>query len=47
MSEGKVGVSVTLPMQMLHRIDRDRGLVPRSVFIVSLVEKAYKQEGRS
>lgn len=37
-------VGVSLPIELLEKIDKDRGRVPRSVWIVELLEKALLQE---
>ena len=34
-------VTITMPKTMVERIDNERNDVPRSVFILRLVEKAY------
>jgi metal-responsive CopG/Arc/MetJ family transcriptional regulator len=35
----KVPVGVSLPESMIQEIDQERGLVPRSAYIVMLLEK--------
>jgi hypothetical protein len=45
MSETRVGVSMTLPISIVERIDADRGGVPRSRFFERLVEQAYAKQG--
>jgi len=37
-------MGVSLPKQLVERIDKDRGDVPRSRFLVRLVEHAYNQK---
>ena len=37
-------VGVSLPVELLEKIDRDRGKVSRSVWIVELLKKAFLQE---
>jgi metal-responsive CopG/Arc/MetJ family transcriptional regulator len=36
-------VGVSLPESLLERIDKDRGKIPRSVWIVDLLQKALEQ----
>lgn len=40
-------VGVSLPIELLEKIDKDRGKVSRSVWIVELLKKALLQETRS
>ena len=35
-------LGISLPQEILLRIDRDRGDIPRSKFLVRLIEIAYK-----
>ena len=35
-------LGISLPQEILLRIDKDRGLIPRSTFLVKLIELAYK-----
>ena len=35
-------LGISLPNEVLLRIDRDRGDIPRSKFLVKLIELAYK-----
>ena len=35
-------LGISLPNDVLLRIDKDRGLIPRSRFLVKLIEIAYK-----
>ncbi|ALI35563.1 hypothetical protein NMY3_01359 [Candidatus Nitrosocosmicus oleophilus] len=37
-------ISFTIPSELLRKIDSDRGDVPRSRFIIRLLEKAFKAE---
>ncbi|MEM4497361.1 MAG: ribbon-helix-helix domain-containing protein [Nitrososphaerota archaeon] len=39
-------VTITLPQELIHEIDKRRGLIPRSRFIRVLVEKALEIESR-
>ena len=34
-------LGISLPQEILLRIDKDRGLIPRSTFLVKLIELAY------
>jgi hypothetical protein len=34
-------LGISLPQEILLRIDRDRGDIPRSKFLVKLIELAY------
>ena len=34
-------LGISLPNEVLLRIDKDRGLIPRSRFLVKLIELAY------
>jgi len=36
-------VGISLPESLLERIDKDRGKIPRSVWIVDLLQKALEQ----
>jgi len=36
-------VGVSLPETLLERVDKDRGKIPRSVWIVDLLQKALEQ----
>lgn len=38
-------VTLSLPDKVVQDIDQDRGDVPRSRFVMRLIEKAYKQRG--
>jgi metal-responsive CopG/Arc/MetJ family transcriptional regulator len=38
-SDHRVPVGVSLPESMIQEIDQERGLVPRSAYIVMLLEK--------
>ncbi len=40
-------ISFTIPSELLRKIDNDRGDVPRSRFIMRLLEKAFKSESIS
>ena len=40
----KEPLCVTLPIQLIKRIDNDRGDVSRSRFVLRLLEKAYDQD---
>ena len=35
-------VGISLRRDFLRRIDKDRGLIPRSTFLQNLLEQAYK-----
>lgn len=37
-------MGVSLPKQLVERIDKDRGDVPRSRFLVRLLEHVYNQK---
>ena len=37
-------ITLTLPNQLVQKIDSDRGDVNRSRFVLRLLEKAYAQE---
>lgn len=39
-------VTITLPQELIHEIDKRRGLIPRSRFIRVLIEKALEIESR-
>jgi metal-responsive CopG/Arc/MetJ family transcriptional regulator len=39
----KVPVGVSLPQSMIQQIDRERGLAPRSAYILKLLEKAISR----
>ncbi len=43
----KVPVGLSLPKELLARIDIDRGKVPRSVWIVDLLKKALEEPKES
>jgi hypothetical protein len=34
-------LGISLPQEILLRIDKDRGPIPRSTFLVKLIELAY------
>ena len=38
-------VSISIPKALLNRVERERGDVPRSVFIYRLVEKGLEKDG--
>lgn len=40
----KVPVGICIPMDLLEKIDRERGDKSRSEFVVQLIEKALKKE---
>ena len=40
-------VSVSFPRELVEKIDNDRGLIPRSRFLATLVEKAYNKNKAS
>ncbi|MGI0015446.1 MAG: hypothetical protein ACREBU_18670 [Nitrososphaera sp.] len=39
-----ITVGVSLPLEVVKRLDQDRGDVPRSRFLQRLVERAYKED---
>ena len=42
MTTSKIGV--TLDTTLLQRLDKDRGLVPRSRYLAKIIEDAYKEK---
>jgi hypothetical protein len=44
MVNNTMSVGISLPEQILKKIDKDRGDVPRSRFLLRLVEHAYDAE---
>jgi metal-responsive CopG/Arc/MetJ family transcriptional regulator len=43
MVSNAMSVGISLPEQIVEKIDRDRGDVSRSRFLLRLVEHAYKE----
>jgi len=41
MVNNAISVGISLPEQIIEKIDKDRGDVPRSRFLLRLVEHAY------
>lgn len=39
-----VNVTLTFPESIINKIDKERGLINRSKFVVQLLEKAYENE---
>jgi hypothetical protein len=35
---------LSIPIELMYRIDAERGDVPRSRFLLRLIEKAYKEK---
>jgi metal-responsive CopG/Arc/MetJ family transcriptional regulator len=44
MVNNAISVGISLPEQIIQKIDKDRGDVPRSRFLLRLVEHAYCQQ---
>jgi hypothetical protein len=40
----KTVVGISFPQQLVERIDKDRGDIPRSRFLVRILERAYDQK---
>ncbi len=38
-----IGLSITLPKQLVEKIDHDRGDIPRSRFLLRLIQRTYTQ----
>lgn len=46
MIHGSVPIGISLPREIIHRIDLDRKDIPRSRYMLRLIEKAYADENR-
>ena len=45
MTQGTVGVTISLPISVVEKIDADRGTISRSRYFLELVERAYAATG--
>jgi len=36
-------VGISIPPQLIEKIDKDRGDIPRSIFVTRLIEQAYRE----
>ena len=40
------GIGISLPKEFMERIDGDRGDIPRSKYVLRILEKQYTTEGK-
>lgn len=44
--QNKIAVGISLPTELMKKIDVERGDVPRSRYVLRMLEKQYKSEGK-
>jgi hypothetical protein len=45
-SQHSKGVGISLPTEVMRRIDIDRGDIPRSRYVLRILERQYEIEGK-
>jgi hypothetical protein len=40
-----ISIGLSLPAKLVHRLDRERGDIPRSRFVVRILERVYLNPG--
>jgi hypothetical protein len=44
--QNKIAVGISLPTKLMKKIDVDRGDIPRSRYVLRILEKQYTFEGK-